>query len=76
MDEQLVGQYVAYTYFKVDPAWRRLPAGERAAHKHAWVEVLKEHSPRYEWLHENGKSLRLAKALGVELHQLLMPIED
>ncbi len=25
------GQYVAYTFFRVDPAWRRLPVEERAA---------------------------------------------
>jgi len=25
------GQYVAYAFFKVDPAWRRLPVEERAA---------------------------------------------
>ena len=24
------GQYVAYTFFRVDPAWRRLPVEERA----------------------------------------------
>ena len=51
MDEQpQVGQYVAYTFYKVDPAWRRLPAEERAAHKEAWVEVLEEHADRFEWL--------------------------
>ncbi len=50
MEEKLVGQYVAYTYFKVDPAWRRLPEAERAAHKQAWVDVLEQHSARFEWL--------------------------
>ena len=51
MDEQqLVGQYVAYTYYQVDPAWRRLPVEERVAHKEAWVDVLGEHAARFEWL--------------------------
>ena len=27
------GQYVAYTFFRVDPAWRRLPVEERMAEK-------------------------------------------
>jgi len=25
--------FVKFTFLKVDPAWRRLPAGEREAHK-------------------------------------------
>ncbi len=34
------GQYVAYTFFRVDPAWRRLPVEERAAGKDAFAEVV------------------------------------
>ena len=33
-------QYVAYTYYKVAPEWRRLPAEERAAGKAAFAEVV------------------------------------
>ena len=33
-------QYVAYTLYKVDPAWRRLPVEERAAGKEALSEVV------------------------------------
>jgi chlorite dismutase len=33
-------QYVAYTLYKVDPAWRRLPVEERAAGKEALAEVV------------------------------------
>jgi chlorite dismutase len=33
-------QYVAYTLYKVDPAWRRLPVDERAAGKEALAEVV------------------------------------
>jgi chlorite dismutase len=40
------GQYVAYTFFKVDPAWRRLPAAERAAHKEAFAEVVESWAER------------------------------
>jgi hypothetical protein len=32
----VAGQYVAYTFFRVDPAWRRLPIEERAAGKDAF----------------------------------------
>ncbi len=47
MSEQpSVGQYVAYTFFKVDPAWRRLPANERAAHKAAFAEVVEAWAER------------------------------
>ena len=44
------GQYVAYTFFRVDPAWRRLPVEERAAHKDAFADVIEEHAPRYDHL--------------------------
>jgi chlorite dismutase len=44
------GQYVAYTFFRVDPAWRRLPVEERAAHKDAFADVVDEFSPRFEHL--------------------------
>jgi chlorite dismutase len=33
-------QYVAYTLYRVDPAWRRLPVEERAAAKDAFAEVI------------------------------------
>jgi chlorite dismutase len=33
-------QYVAYTLYKMDPAWRRLPVEERAAGKEAFAEVV------------------------------------
>ena len=50
MAELQTGQYVAYTFFRVDPAWRRLPIEERAAHKDAFADVLADHEPRYDSL--------------------------
>jgi chlorite dismutase len=44
------GQYVAYTFYRVDPAWRRLPVEERMAGKDAFAEVLDELAPRFEHL--------------------------
>jgi chlorite dismutase len=40
------GQYVAYTFYKVDPAWRRLPVEERLAGKDAFAEVVDEWTAR------------------------------
>jgi chlorite dismutase len=40
------GQYVAYTFFKVDPAWRRLPVEERIAGKEAFADVVDDWSAR------------------------------
>ncbi len=48
MDEQQNGQYVAYTFYRVDPAWRRLPVEERAAHKDAFAEVVEDFAGRLE----------------------------
>ncbi len=44
------GQYVAYTFFRVDPAWRGLPIEERAAGKDAFVDVVDEWSARMDAL--------------------------
>src|ERR1700743_325995 len=44
------GQYVAYTFYRVDPAWRRLPDEERAAAKDAFAEVVDDWAPRFEAL--------------------------
>jgi chlorite dismutase len=44
------GQYVAYTFFKADPAWRRLPDDERAAGKDAFAEVVEDWVPRFDAL--------------------------
>jgi chlorite dismutase len=44
------GQYVGYTFYGVDPAWRRLPVEERAAHKDAFAEVVEHFAPRFEHL--------------------------
>jgi chlorite dismutase len=42
------GQYVAYTYYKVDPAWRRLPVEERQAGKDAFAEVVDDFADRFD----------------------------
>ncbi len=46
--EQQPGQYVAYTFYKVDPAWRRLPVEERATMKDAFAEVVESWAERME----------------------------
>jgi chlorite dismutase len=42
----VAGQYVAYTFYKVDPGWRRLPVEERSAGKDAFGEVVEDWAPR------------------------------
>ena len=44
------GQYVAYTFFRVDPAWRRLPVEERMAGKDAFAEVVEDWAGRMDFL--------------------------
>ncbi|MDX6539767.1 MAG: hypothetical protein QOI71_1377 [Gaiellales bacterium] len=44
------GQYVAYSFFRVDPAWRRLPIEERAAGKDAFAEVVEDWAGRLDAL--------------------------
>ncbi len=39
-------QYALYRYFKLDPAWRRLPVEERTAHKEAFAEVVESWQER------------------------------
>ncbi len=45
-----VGQYVSYRFFRVDPAWRRLPVEERAAAKDAFADVVEDWASRIEGL--------------------------
>ena len=54
----MAGQYVAYTFYRVDPAWRRLPVEERAAGKDAFAEVVEEWAGRMD-------SLRVYSLTGV-----------
>ena len=44
------GQYVAYTFYRADPAWRRLTVEERQAHKEAFAEVVEEFAERFDHL--------------------------
>jgi len=44
------GQYIAYTYYRLDPAWRRLPVEERSPHKDAFAETIEEWTPRFDAL--------------------------
>jgi chlorite dismutase len=52
------GQYLAYSFYRVDPAWRRLPIDERAAAKDAFAEVVEDWTGRME-------SLRIYTTTGV-----------
>ncbi|MBM3676480.1 MAG: chlorite dismutase family protein [Actinobacteria bacterium] len=45
-----VGQYVSYRFFRVDPAWRRLPVEDRIAGKDAFAEVVEDFAGRMEGL--------------------------
>jgi chlorite dismutase len=47
---RMSGQYVAYTFFRLDPAWRRLPVEDRAAGKEAFVDVVEDWSARMDAL--------------------------
>ena len=62
------GQYVAYTFYRVDPAWRRLPVEERQAGKDAFAEVVEDFADRFE-------HLRAYTTTGVRPDGLL-PLED
>jgi chlorite dismutase len=44
------GQYVSYSFHRVDCAWRRLPVEERAAGKDAFAEVVESWAERIESL--------------------------
>jgi chlorite dismutase len=44
------GQYVAYSFYRIDPAWRRLPVEERGAGKEAFADVVEEWAGRMETL--------------------------
>ncbi len=39
-------QFVKFSFFKIDPAWRRLPAAEREAGKQAFAAALERYAER------------------------------
>jgi chlorite dismutase len=55
---QDAGQYVAYTFYRVGAAWRRLPIEERTAGKEAFAEVVES------WV-ERMDGLRVYSTTGV-----------
>ena len=55
----MAGQYVGYSFYKVDPAWRRLPVEERSAGKDAFAEVVEDWAARM-------ASLRAYSVAGVQ----------
>ena len=50
MPEETSTQYVAYTLYHVDPAWRRMPVEEREPAKEAFAEVVEEWAERMQVL--------------------------
>ena len=64
-----VGQYVSYRFFKVDPAWRRLPVEEREAAKDAFAAVVEDWSERME-------GLRAYNVSGIRPGRRLLPLAD
>ena len=48
MAEETSTQYAAYTLYKLDPAWLRLPIEERTSAKDAFAEVIEEWAERME----------------------------
>src|ERR671935_1233901 len=44
------GQYVAYTFYRVEPAWRRIPVEERVAGKEAFADVVESWAQRMDGL--------------------------
>ena len=44
------GQYVAYTFYRLDPAWRRLPVDQRQAQKDEFAEAVESFVERFEHL--------------------------
>jgi chlorite dismutase len=44
------GQYVAYTFYRLDPAWRRLPVEQRQAQKDEFAETVDSFAERFEHL--------------------------
>jgi chlorite dismutase len=40
--ERTPRQFITFSYYKLDPAWRHLPEGEREKGRTEWLEVVKK----------------------------------
>jgi len=50
VSEERGGQYVSYTLYRAQPAWRRLPVEERTAAKEAFAETVEDFARRFDYL--------------------------
>ena len=50
MSEENTDRYLGYTFFRIRPEWRGLPARERAEAKDAFAGVIDEFTPRFDYL--------------------------
>ncbi len=51
-------QFIHFSFYRADPAWRRLPAKEREAHKREFVAAVEEFTPRVKALSYSTTGLR------------------
>src|SRR5919199_2070910 len=56
-EEKLPAQYITYLFFKLDPAWRRLPEEEREKGKEEFLRAVEKH--------EGGMLLRSFSLMGL-----------
>ena len=40
--ERIARQFISFSYYKLDPAWRHLPADEQARGRAEWLEAVRE----------------------------------
>ena len=40
-------EFVRFAFYKLDPAWKRLPAGDRARHKEEFIKLVSEFGRKY-----------------------------
>src|ERR1051325_8406405 len=42
--ERTPRQFITFSFYKLDPAWRHLPEDERARGREEWLQVVKEYA--------------------------------
>src|SRR5271154_66012 len=75
-EKKIQRQMVAFTFYKVMPEWRRLPAAERAEHKRQFAEVIKRWNKPGEMLNLSYSTVGLRGDVDMVLWRICYSVDD
>ncbi len=75
-EKKIQRQMIGFTFFKVMPEWRRLPAAERAEHKRQFAEIIKRWNKPGEMLNLSYSTVGLRPDVDMVLWRICYSADD